>query len=361
MLPATGGKSQGRKKGPKAKRVFPAERLPWDTLKSLDAVVEIEAGQLLLRRLPFRDLVARLALAGGDLRIQPLQALVGDGPAKGLIRLAPKAKGEGLLTVNVEASQVDLHALLSELDISDEVRGKLDVDVRLRGRGASIAQIMARANGRTELITGRGRIDNKLVEVVGGDLALDALPILGGGGDGPYTNVNCAVSRFRIKQGIATVTDLVLDTDRTTVVGEGKVNLRNERLDIGIEPTPKSGAGADGVGRVTLSLGELAKPFRLSGTLANPKLGIDAVKGGIALGKAIGGAALFGPAGIAAVLVGGDTGDAENPCLAAIEQAKDGVAPPADSQGGGTVDRARGTVEDTVKGIGKTLEGIFKR
>ena len=135
--------------------------------------------------------------------------------------------------------------------------------------------------------------------MVGGDLALNALPILGGGGDGPYTNVHCAVSRFRIKQGIATVIDLVLDTDRTTVVGEGKVNQRNERLDIGIEPTPKSGAGADGVGRVTLSLGELAKPFRLSGTLANPKLDIDAVKGGIALGKAIGGAALFGPARIA--------------------------------------------------------------
>ena len=229
-------------------------------------------------------------------------------------------------------------------------------------KGGSIAEILARANGYTELISGRGRIDNKLVELVGGDLALDALPILGGGGGGSYTNVNCAVSRFRIKAGIATVTDLVLDTDRTTIVGEGKINLRNERLDIGIDMSPKSAAGADGLGGLTLSLGELAKPFRLSGTLANPKIGIDPLKGGIALGKAIGGAALFGPAGIAAVLVGGEAGAAENPCLAAIDQAKQGVAAPERrDQGGSTVDRARGTVEDAVEGISKTLEGLFKR
>ena len=71
---------------------------------------------------------------------------------------------------------------------------------------------------------------------------------------------------------------------------------------------------------------------------------------------------LFGPAGIAAVLVGGDTGSAENPCLAAIDQAAKGVAAPSSQgDGGSAVERATGTVEDTVKGLGKAIEGLFKR
>lgn len=361
LLPAGAKGRDGKKKGRAAKRVFPADPLPWKSLRGLDATVDLKAGRLLLRRLALRNLVTRLTLEGGDLKVQPMKAVIGGGTVQGFIRLSPKAKGEGLFRVNFRAKQVDLRSLLSELDVSDEVRGKLDVDIRLAGRGASFAQIMARSNGRSELITGKGRIDNKLVEAIGGDLALDALPILGGDGDGPYTNINCAVSRFRVKNGIADVTDLVLDTDRTTIVGEGKVNFRNERLDICIDPTPKSGAGADGIGRVTLSLGELAKPFRLAGTLANPKLGLDALKGGIALGKAIGGVVLFGPAGIAAALVSGDAGAAENPCLEAIQRAKQGVSAPEGEGQGGTVERARDQVEDTVKGLGKTLEGLFKR
>ena len=345
------------KRAKRAKRVFPADPLPWKTLRGLDGQIDVEAGQLRVRDLALRNLVARITLRNGDLEVKPLQAMVGGGSVKGFIRLAPKAGGEGLLTVNLKARRVDLRQVFKELDIKEEVRGKLDADIRIRGRGASVAQIMARANGRTEMIVGRGRIDNQLIDVVGADLALGNV-----GSSEPYTTINCVVSRFQIKSGIATATDLVLDTDRTTIVGEGKVNLRNERLDFGMDMTPKSGAGVEGTGRTTFSLGQLVKPFRLIGTLANPKVGLDPVKSGLALGKAIGGTMLFGPAGIAAVLVGGDTGSAENPCLAAIDQAAKGVAAPSSQgDGGSAVERATGTVEDTVKGLGKAIEGLFKR
>ncbi len=356
MLPDT-SKPKRAKRAKRAKRVFPADPLPWKTLRGLDGQIDVEAGQLRLRGLALRNLVARITLRNGDLEVKPLRALVGGGSVKGFVRLAPKAGGEGLLTVNLKARQVELRQVFKELDIKEEVRGKLDADIRIRGRGASVAQIMARANGRTEMIVGRGRIDNQLIDVVGADLALGNV-----GSSEPYTTINCVVSRFQIKSGIATATDLVLDTDRTTNVGEGKVNLRNERLDFGMDMTPKSGAGVGGTGRMTFSLGQLVKPFRLTGTLANPKVGLDPVKSGLALGKAIGGTMLFGPAGIAAVLVGGDTGSTENPCLAAIDQAAKGVAAPS-SQGdsGSAVERATGTVEDTVKGLGKAIEGLFKR
>ena len=70
----------------------------------------------------------------------------------------------------------------------------------------------------------------------------------------------------------------------------------------------------EGIAGVSLSLGELAKPFKLGGTLANPSLGIDLTQTSIATTKVVGGMALFGPVGIVAALVGEESDD-ENPVI----------------------------------------------
>jgi hypothetical protein len=113
------------------------------------------------------------------------------------------------------------------------------------------------------------------------------------------------------------VTALVVDTPETTVRGSGEVDLKTERLDLSLEPLPKRG-----VAGLSLSLGELAKPFRLSGTLAAPSLAVDPTKTALTIGKAIAGVVLFGPLGIAGVLAG-KTSD-RNPCAAALEAAQKG-------------------------------------
>ena len=110
-----------------------------------------------------------------------------------------------------------------------------------------------------------------------------------------YTPVNCFVNDIIIKDGLADV-KIVMDTDRTTIIGLGDVNLKTERLDLGIKPTPKKGAmPAD----ISFSFGELSQPFRLGGTLAAPHLVIDAGRTALVIGKMAGAIAL-GPIGIAA-------------------------------------------------------------
>jgi len=76
--------------------------------------------------------------------------------------------------------------------------------------------------------------------------------------------------------------------------------------------------GIKGLGKVSLSLGELTKPLKLRGTLADPSLAVDPAGTFVAIGKTVGGVALFGPFGLAAALAGGQFGDAD-PCDAAIE------------------------------------------
>jgi hypothetical protein len=81
------------------------------------------------------------------------------------------------------------------------------------------------------------------------------------------------------------------------------------------------------VGKLSLSIGEFAKPLKLGGTLRNPAFVMDPSQTIITMGKAFGGMLLFGPLGLGAALVSGRLGS-DNPCPAAIEVAKKGPKRP---------------------------------
>jgi hypothetical protein len=139
------------------------------------------------------------------------------------------------------------------------------------------------------------------------------------------------------------------------VIGDGKINLNTEKLDFSLKPVPK-----EGIAGVSLSLGELTKPFKLKGTLANPSLGIDPTQTALTIAKAVGGVVLFGPVGIVAALVGAKSDDG-NPCLNAIEAAQKGVKttqekPPEEK---GVVTKTIDGAKESIKDFGKKLKGLF--
>lgn len=102
---------------------------------------------------------------------------------------------------------------------------------------------------------------------------------------------------------VAATTAFALDTNEMSVIGEGDVNLRTEEIDLSLNPVPKKGIGTGLADGLSLSLGELARPLKLAGTLAHPSLGIHATRAAETTVKAIGSIALFGPAGIASLFV----------------------------------------------------------
>jgi hypothetical protein len=64
-----------------------------------------------------------------------------------------------------------------------------------------------------------------------------------------HTDINCGVSGFDMKDGIAKVSALVVDTPNISVVGEGQVNLRDETLDLALKPYSKGGLREQQMGR----------------------------------------------------------------------------------------------------------------
>jgi hypothetical protein len=337
----------------KEDKIFPEHPLPLDTLRQADADVKIQAGQVLLPNLPLNSLVMDIVLKDGSLTVKPLKAVLGKGSMDGSFHLQSQGKAASLAIV-FKINKLDISYLTKELKSTESIEGNLDADIDLRAQGASIAGLMGGLNGKTVLVMGKGRVNNKYIDILGGDLSSSLFRLLNPfQKETQYTSINCFVNGFDIKDGVASTTAFALNTDYMVVVGEGEINLKTERLNLSLKPVPKEGIGTRVTGRLTVSLSELTRPFKLGGTLAHPSLAVDPTQTAMAFGKAISGVMLFGPVGIAAALVGSSSGN-ENSCMAAIEAAKKGVRVKK-----GPVGKVTEGAEDVLKGAGKELKKLF--
>jgi hypothetical protein len=258
----------------------------------------------------------------------------------------------------VGVDDFDLAAMVKELGTKQRIEGVLNCDIALSGKGRSMAEIMGSLNGRTATVMGAGQIDTGYLNLIGGGLSSQILQLIN-----PFapradtTEYNCLVSHFEISDGLAENRALVFDTNETTVVGDGTIDLKTEKLNLSIKPVPKGGVGIKGVAQFDVSLSDLTNPFKLSGTLANPELAIDPTSSALTIGK-YAGAALFGPIGIAAAMTTVSTGS-ENPCVEAIAAAEEGVKVSKDGVVIGTAKAAAGVVRGVVEGTAKFLKGLI--
>jgi hypothetical protein len=242
--------------------------------------------------------------------------------------------------------------MLEEMGVNDFLEGNLDIKLDLKGRGNSIAGLMAGLNGKTMVVMGDGNINKKAIKLLGTDLSFGLLRLLNPfKKEEEYAKINCFVSGFDIKDGLAQNTALVMDTSQVIVVGYGNIDLKTEKIDLSLKPSPKKGVGVKGLAKFSLSFGEFSKSFKFQGTLSKPSMAHDPTGSIVTLGKVIGGVALFGPFGIAAALADGKFGD-QNSCLAAIEAAKKGAD---DKQS----EEKKDVIEKTTEGIGSGIEKLL--
>ena len=305
---------------PEKEKVFSNAPLPVDALKRVDVDATLRLGRLVLQRLSIDDLKLHMVLENGSLRLKPINARIGGGRLTGHLEIKPR-RSAAVVTAAVRIDNLDVGRMLRELDITDMLSGRVDAAADVAGQGASVAGLMAGLNGSTRMVMKDGRIANRYIDLLGSNMASGVFrmvnPLAGKPDD---TAVNCFLAAFDIKDGLADSKALVLSTDSMNVIGDGHINLKTEALDFSLMPRPR-----EGVAGFSVSLHELTKTFKLGGTLAQPSLGIDPTRTAMAIGKAVGGVALFGPVGLAEVLVGGKSGD-ENPCFTAIEEIQMGGA-----------------------------------
>jgi len=245
----------------KEDKIFSDRPLPLDTLRQADADVKIQVAQVLLPNFPLNSLDVGIVLNDGVLTVKPLNVALGEGFMDGHLSLQSQGKAASLTFV-LKINKLDISYLTKGHKSTEGLEGNLDADIDLRAQGSSIAELMRGLNGKTVLVMGKGRVDNKYIDLLGGDLSSSLFRLLNPfRKETQYTSINCFVSGFNIKDGVASTIAFALNTDHMVVVGEGEINLKTERLNLSLKPVPKHGIGTRFTGRLTVSLSELRRPF----------------------------------------------------------------------------------------------------
>lgn len=215
--------------------VLPAEPLELRRLKTMDARVNFRGKRVHAPALPLDDVVMKVELEDGRLVFKPLNFVIGQGNVRSRIQI-DRSTLPVRDSLEAEVQRVNLREILKSFDIADDSVGIIGGRVRLQGTGASVAGFLGSANGELALIMTDGKLDSLLVELAGLDAGEALITALG---DTQSVDIGCALADLQVKDGIATVKSLVIDTSDTRITGQGSIDLKRERFELVLEPHPK--------------------------------------------------------------------------------------------------------------------------
>ncbi|MBK7280596.1 AsmA family protein [Candidatus Aalborgicola defluviihabitans] len=274
LAPVIGAGPSTPHEGPR--QVLPDNALKADRWKSFNADVTFNAVRIeRAKALPLDQLKVRIRLQDAVLTLDPLDFVAAGGHLQGVIVLDAR---QPLIraSATVQVKKLLLGALFPTLDLTKTSVGELNGEVRLKGQGNSVKHMLASSDGAVHLEMGQGKISRLLMEQAG--LHLLEILKLRIAGDKNIV-LRCALADFRVQQGIMQTQQLLLDTDVSTVVGSGSVNLALETLDLTLVPHTR-----------TTSLVALRSPIYIRGTFDAPKVTLDTASilarsaGAVALG-----------------------------------------------------------------------------
>lgn len=279
-------------------RLLPDAALRADALSNFDAHVDYKVRRIRADNLPVSNIGLTLDLNRKLLKLSPLTMEMAGGnlssdiiidarPAivdtQYDIRLAPTPMGRLLKGFGVEESGTS---------------GTLKARVQMRGRGDTVHDSLASANGRIAVILPAGSFWTRNIQLSELDIGTFVQKMFEDKLKEPV-QINCGLVAFTVRDGIATADPILIDTRKNVMLGTGRFSFKDESLDLSYRADSK---------KFSLFAGQ--SPIGIGGHFAAPRIAvispelISRAGAGIALGV------VASP--LAAVLAFLDVGDAKS-------------------------------------------------
>jgi len=257
-----GVRAAGRAAGPPEAKplVLPELELRVDGIRRSNAAVTFHAGELDAGRLVFHSVAGKMTIDHGLVEIPQVSAKLPDGTLSANIRFDGRPDIP-TAAVDLSIANVRVGQLAKKDPVQPPLDGPLQGHLKLTGRGRSIHEIAADANGTVTAVLPQGTMRASFAELTGLDLRGLGLLLTKNKNETP---VRCAVARFQARKGTLTAQTLVIDTDPVLITGGGSITLGTEALDLQIQGHPKHAR-----------LFRLKAPVAIQGTLRHPSIGID--------------------------------------------------------------------------------------
>lgn len=210
--------------------------------------------------LPLDDVQAHVFLKDRVLSFEPLDFGVAGGSFKSTIVLDGNAQPIQA-SLQARAQGLQLGKLFPGVESMDAALGAVHGNATLKGRGNSVAELMAHASGDLSAVVSRGTVSRFLLEAAGLNVANMVFVKLFGD---EQVTVQCLAAEFAIEDGLMNTRTFILETDDAVVTVAGTVNLGTEVMDLDIHPENKS-----------LRIFTLRSPLYVEGTFKNPDIGVQ--------------------------------------------------------------------------------------
>jgi uncharacterized protein involved in outer membrane biogenesis len=241
-------------------RVLPDQSYELGKIRNMDADVKLHALHIETKKLPVDAMTAHLFVDDGVLRLDPIDFQAAGGRVAGTVRFDARNK---VIASNarVHAEALSLPRLFPGFEKTKDSIGRIGGNLALSGNGNSIARMLATSDGQVAVRMGSGRISNLLMEEAGIDIQESIKFLVGKDRTIP---IRCGFGEFNVANGVMDSRALAFDTTDTVILGDGKIDLRDESLDLRLKPLPKDH-----------SFIALRAPLMLTGTFKDPALHPD--------------------------------------------------------------------------------------
>jgi AsmA protein len=288
-------------------RVLPDLPFKTDRWGSVDAEVTLKATTIRhAKELPLENLVTHMSLRDSVLTLDPLDFGVAGGHLDAVISLDGR-KDPIQARARVRARKILIARLFPTVELSKTSIGQLNGEINLAGKGNSVGRMLASSSGKVGLVVADGEISKLMMEKAG--LHLWEILELKVTGD-KLVKLRCAVADLDVREGTMHAAALIFDTEVTTIVGTGSIDLAQEKLDLTLNQKTKNTSPV-----------ALRSPIYVRGSFARPDVAVD--KGRVAM-RAIGAIALGMVNPLLALLPLIDAGPGkDSDCGQLVREAKD--------------------------------------
>lgn len=267
------------------KRLIPDIPLPLEALKTADLVLAFSADEIRRSNDSLRNLVVEVNVLDGRLDM-PVMSINGSlqGQYRSSLTISPADAGDADVVIDIEAENMLLnlfnrpHDALSTLPL-------YDLEFHANGKGGDLRKLAGSLNGTLTMESDGGSLGRLNLGMLDLFLLDEVFGLIMPKSDkDDELEINCYASSFKISDGLVrTDPAIAYSSNKLILIAKGTVDLKTEELHFNFNATPTKA--------LKVSASELFNPYiRISGTLANPDVGLDPAKallhGGAAVGTA---------------------------------------------------------------------------
>jgi len=297
-------------------RLIPDIPMPMKQLALFDGDFQISIDEVRHVHDSLRDLELVATLRDDRLKVSKATAKGLRGRVSFSFFAEPAEAGKRDMEIDLSANDFLLNLTGAPGDVKDELP-VFDVGFKGRAHGSNLRELAGSLNGSFRIGSEGGTLKGVDLSFLDASVLESAISFMAP--KAAKTNIAeeivCAASILKITDGLVeTAPSSALTTDRLIMVYKGTVDLKTEEISFSFNATPTQA--------FKISMSELFQPYILvSGTLAEPKVGVDQGK------MVLHGGATIGTFGAYAVVKGmaDRAAHAASPCQKLLKQVQQGL------------------------------------